>query len=35
MFRAPNNWRLNSDGTLQKDFETDEYKAALEFTNKL
>lgn len=35
MFRAPNNWRLNKDGSLQKDFETDEYKAVLEFTNKL
>lgn len=35
MFRAPNNWRLGKDGTLQKDFETEEYRAALEFTNKL
>lgn len=35
MYRSPNNWRLNADGTLQKDLETDEFKAALEFTNKL
>jgi putative aldouronate transport system substrate-binding protein len=35
MFRAPNNWRQNKDGTLVKDIETDEYQAALEFANKL
>jgi putative aldouronate transport system substrate-binding protein len=35
MFRAPNNWRLNKDGSLVKDMETDEYVAALEFANKM
>jgi putative aldouronate transport system substrate-binding protein len=34
-FGAPNNWRKNSDGTLTRDWETDEYKAAVEFTAKL
>jgi putative aldouronate transport system substrate-binding protein len=34
-FGAPNNWRKNSDGTLTRDWETDEYKAAIEFTAKL
>ncbi len=31
IFRAPNNWRLNADGSLVKDIETDEYAAALEY----
>lgn len=35
MFRSPNNWRHNKDGSLVKDLETDEYEAALEFVNKL
>jgi len=35
MYRAPNNWRLNSDGTLAKDMETDEYKEVIAFTQKL
>jgi len=29
MFRAPNNWRVESGGKLVKDIESDEYKAAL------
>jgi len=35
MFRVPNNWRLNSDGTLTKDLETEEYKAALDFAHTM
>ncbi|MHB8644339.1 MAG: extracellular solute-binding protein [Thermomicrobiales bacterium] len=35
MFRFPNGWRLNSDGTLTATFETEEYKAALAYTAKL
>ena len=35
MFRTPNNWRLNSDGSLTKDLETDEFKAALQFANTM
>jgi len=35
MYRVPNNWRLNSDGTLTKDLETDEFKAALQFANTM
>lgn len=31
MYRVPNGWRLNDDGTLVAAHETDEYKAALEF----
>lgn len=34
-FGAPNNWSKNSDGSFTRDFETDEYKAAVEFTAKL
>lgn len=30
-FGAPNNWGKKSDGTMVKDFETDEYVAALEY----
>lgn len=35
MFRVPNNWRLNSNGTLTKDIETPEYKQALSFMRTL
>ncbi|GAA5187428.1 extracellular solute-binding protein [Rugosimonospora acidiphila] len=35
MFGVPNNWRLNSDGTLTSYIETDEFEAALEFLVKL
>lgn len=35
MFRAPNNWRLNDDGTLTKDYETPEWKQAIEFANRV
>lgn len=35
MFRAPNGWRKNPDGTLIRNYETDEYKQALDFTRKL
>jgi len=35
VYRVPNNWRLNDDGTLTKDLETDEYEEALVFANKL
>ena len=34
-FGAPNNWRKNADGTFTRDWETDEYAAAVEFTAKL
>jgi len=35
MFRVPYNWRLNSDGSLTKDVETEEWKAALNFANTM
>ncbi len=35
MFRVPNNWRKNADGTLTKDIETDEFKQAITFAKKL
>jgi putative aldouronate transport system substrate-binding protein len=35
VFRAPNNWRLDSGGKLTKDIETDEYRAALEYVRGL
>jgi putative aldouronate transport system substrate-binding protein len=35
MFGAPNNWRLNPDGSLTKDYETDEFKAAVAYTRDL
>jgi putative aldouronate transport system substrate-binding protein len=35
VFRAPNNWRLGSNGGLVKDIETEEYKAALVFLRSL
>jgi putative aldouronate transport system substrate-binding protein len=35
MFRVPNQWRLNADGSLTRDLETDEFKAALEFAHTM
>jgi putative aldouronate transport system substrate-binding protein len=35
MFRVPNNWRLNSDGTLTSFVESDELEQALTYVNKL
>ena len=35
IFRAPNNWRLESGGKLVKDIETNEYRAALEYVHGL
>src|SRR5215203_3838776 len=35
MFRAPNNWRVESGGRLVKDIETEEYKAALGYVRDL
>lgn len=35
MFRAPNNWRQNADGSLTKDFETDEFRMAAEYVRDL
>jgi putative aldouronate transport system substrate-binding protein len=35
IFRAPNNWRLGSNGGLVKDIETEEYKAALIYLREL
>ncbi|MFZ0215667.1 MAG: hypothetical protein WAM30_06950 [Candidatus Dormiibacterota bacterium] len=35
VFRVPNNWRLNKDGTLTKNIETEEYRAALDFSVQL
>jgi putative aldouronate transport system substrate-binding protein len=35
IFRAPNNWRLESGGKLVKDIETDQYRAALEYLRSL
>jgi putative aldouronate transport system substrate-binding protein len=34
-FGAPNEWRLNSDGSLTRSFETPEYKAAVDFVRDL
>jgi putative aldouronate transport system substrate-binding protein len=34
-FGAPNNWKLNADGTLTRSFETDEYKAAVAYATDL
>ncbi|NYI04410.1 extracellular solute-binding protein [Allostreptomyces psammosilenae] len=31
MFGAPQNWRINSDGTLTNQIETEEYRAAIEW----
>jgi len=35
MFRVPNGWRENADGTLVNQIETDEFKQALTFARKL
>jgi putative aldouronate transport system substrate-binding protein len=35
MFRVPNGWRLNPDGTLTNQIETDEFKQAIAFARKL
>ncbi|BBA96268.1 putative ABC-type sugar transport system periplasmic component [Actinacidiphila reveromycinica] len=35
MFGVPNNWRLEKDGSLTKDIETDEFEAATEYIVKL
>lgn len=35
MFRVPNNWRLNKNGSLTKDFETPEFEAALHWARNL
>ncbi len=35
MFRAPNGWRLNPDGTLIGALETEEYKQAVTFVRRL
>ena len=35
MFRVPYLWRLNDDGTLTRDLETDEYRQALEYMAQL
>jgi putative aldouronate transport system substrate-binding protein len=35
MFRVPNTWRKNADGTLTHMIETDEYKQAVTFMKKL
>jgi putative aldouronate transport system substrate-binding protein len=35
MFRAPNNWRVDANGKFVKDMETDEFRAALDYTRDL
>jgi putative aldouronate transport system substrate-binding protein len=35
MFGAPNVWQLNSDGTLQRDIETPQYREAVAFVREL
>ena len=35
MFRVPNGWRLEADGTLTKDIETDEYRQTVEFCRRM
>jgi len=35
LYRVPNDWRLNADGTLTKDLETDEYRQAVDFAHRL
>jgi putative aldouronate transport system substrate-binding protein len=35
MFRVPNNWRLNKDGSLTKDLETEEFRAAIDFSHQM
>jgi putative aldouronate transport system substrate-binding protein len=35
MFRVPNGWRLNADGTLTAAYETDEYRQAVAYARRL
>ena len=35
VFGAPNNWRLDQSGKLTKDYETDEYRAAVSYSRDL
>jgi len=35
VFRTPNNWKLDASGKLLKDYETDEFKAAVSFARDL
>lgn len=35
LYRVPNGWRQNPDGTLTRSFETEEFKQALAYTRKL
>jgi putative aldouronate transport system substrate-binding protein len=35
IFRAPNNWRLDSSGRLTKEFESEQYRAAVGFARDL
>jgi putative aldouronate transport system substrate-binding protein len=35
LFRAPNNWKVDANGKFIKDIETEEFKAALEYTRDL
>lgn len=35
MFRAPNTWRVNDDGTFTHQVETEEYRMAIEFITRL
>lgn len=35
MFRVPNGWRVNDDGTLSNQIETDEYAAAIDYVREL
>jgi len=35
MFRTPYGWRLNEDGTLTNEIETDEFRQALDFARRL
>ncbi len=35
MFGAPNNWRVDASGKLIKDYETEEFKAALGYVREL
>ncbi len=35
VFGAPNNWRMDSSGKLTKDYETEEYKAAVAYARDL
>jgi putative aldouronate transport system substrate-binding protein len=35
MFRVPNDWRVNDDGTFTKDYESEEFRMALEFMARM